>query len=102
MVGTLGSTLERSAREQIYYDNGTNLRILPRGMSTKVDSEAISEIEAVNGVNSATMAFRQIARFGTTNQGPTFNVFGIDSESFGDIAWFDTKIAATNGKQMIV
>ena len=67
MVGTLGATLERSAREQIYYDNGSNLRILPAGMSTSVDSEDIVQIEAVNGVNSATMAFRQIAKFGTTS-----------------------------------
>jgi heme exporter protein D len=44
MVGTLGSTLERSAREQIYYDNGTSLRILPGGMSTKVDSEDMSDL----------------------------------------------------------
>ena len=88
MVGTLGSTLERSAREQIFYDNGTNLRILPGGMSANVDSGDIAHIEAVDGVNSATLAFRQIARFGTTNQGPTFKVFGVDSERFGDIAWF--------------
>jgi hypothetical protein len=102
MVGTLGATLERSAREQIYYDNGSNLRILPRGMSTKVDSEDISELEAVDGVNSATMAVRQIARFGTTNQGPTFKVFGVDSESFGDIAWFRNDFAEKSIDDLLV
>ena len=102
MVGTLGSTLERSAIEQIYYDNGTSLRILPGGMSTKVDSEDISEIEAVNGVNSATMAFRQIAKFGTTNQGPTFKVFGIDSEIFGDIAWFRDDFSEKSIEDLLV
>lgn len=88
MVGTLGATLERSAREQIFYDNGSNLRILPGGMSTSVHPEDISEITAVSGVNAATMAFRQIAKFGTTSQGPAFNVLGIESESFSNIAWF--------------
>ena len=102
MVGTLGSTLERSAREQIFYDNGTNLRILPGGMSTNVASEDIAQIESVNGVNSATMAFRQIARFGTTNQGPTFKVFAVDSERFGDIAWFRDDFAEKSIEDLLV
>ena len=88
MVGTLGATLERSAREQIFYDNGSNLRILPGGMHSNVRPQDIAEITAVGGVNTATMAFRQIAKFGTTSQGPVFNVLGIESESFSNIAWF--------------
>ena len=102
MVGTLGATLERSAREQIFYDNGSNLRILPGGMNSNVRPQDIAEITAVGGVNTATMAFRQIAKFGTTSQGPAFNVLGIESESFSNIAWFRDDFSEKSIEDLLV
>jgi hypothetical protein len=88
MVGTLGSTLERSDREQIFYDNGTNLRVLPGGINIDVRQQEIDQLMAIDGVNSATMAFRQKAKTGTTDQGLQFNVLGVETDKFPDMAWF--------------
>lgn len=88
MVGTLGSTLERSSREQIFYDNGTNLRIQPGGTHSDIGDEEIAQLMAIDGVNIATMAFRQIAKMGTTDRGLEFSVLGVDTERFPEMAWF--------------
>lgn len=88
LVGTLGSTLERSSREQIFYDNGTNLRITPRGKHTNVRDADIAEISAINGVERATMALRSTAKVGTTGGGPEFTVLGVEAEDFAEMMWF--------------
>jgi hypothetical protein len=88
MVGTLGSTLERSDREQIFYDNGTNMRIRPGGVRFNVGEEEINLLNAIDGVNVATKAFRQSAKFGTTQLGLEFNVLGVEADKFPDMAWF--------------
>ena len=88
MVGTLGSTLERSDREQIFYDTGTNLRIRPGGVRYNVGDEEIQLLSAIDGVNVATKAFRQSAKFGTTQLGLEFNVLGVETDKFPAMAWF--------------
>ena len=88
MVGTLGSTLERSSRDQIYYDNGTSLRVQPGSFNSDVRESDIVELMAIDGVNSATMAFRQTGKFGTTDRGIEFDVLGVESDKFSDMAWF--------------
>jgi hypothetical protein len=88
MVGTLGSTLERSSREQIFYDNGTNLRVRPSSSHSAVRDADIAELSAIEGVNVATMAFRQRATIGTTGLGLAFTALGVDSEKFPSMAWF--------------
>ncbi len=88
MIGTLGSTLERSDREQIFYDNGTNMRVLPGSVHIDVGQNEIDDLLKIEGVNQATMAFRQKAKVGTTDRGLEFSVLGIESDKFPDIAWF--------------
>jgi len=88
MVGTLGSTLERSDREQIFYDNGTSMRVLPGGVRVDVGKTEIDELLAIDGVNTATMAIRQNAKFGTTDLGVEFRALGVEADKFPDIAWF--------------
>ncbi len=88
MVGTLGSTLERSSREQIFYDNGTSLRIRPGGIRNDIRDADIAELMAIDGVNMATRALRQTAKFGTTDRGMEFDVLAVESDSFSDMAWF--------------
>lgn len=88
MVGTLGSTLERSDREQIFYDNGTNMRVRPGGIRTDVQQEEIDLLHAIDGVNTATMAFRQSAKFGTTDLGLEFTALGVEADKFPGMAWF--------------
>ncbi|MEE8046818.1 MAG: FtsX-like permease family protein, partial [Dehalococcoidia bacterium] len=88
MVGTLGSTLERSSQEQIFYDNGTSLRIRPGGIRSDIGQIEIDELNAIDGVNMATMAFRQKAKFGTTDLGMSFDVLAVDSAQFPQMAWF--------------
>ena len=88
MVGTLGSTLERSSREQIFYENGTSLRIRPGGITSEIRQKDIDNLLAIDGVNSATMAFRQKAKVGTTSLGLEFNVLGVEVDTLGDMLWF--------------
>jgi len=88
MVGTLGSTLERSDREQIFYDNGTNMRIRPGGVRIDVRQQEIDELLAIDGVNEATLALRQNAKFGTTDLGQEFDVLAVEIDKFPDLAWF--------------
>ncbi len=88
MVGTLGSTLERSDREQIFYANGTSLRILPGGVRSNVGLDEIDALMEIDGVNAVTMASRQRAKVGTTDQGLEFNVLGVEADKFSRMAWF--------------
>lgn len=88
MVGTLGSTLERSDREQIFYDNGTSLRLLPRGVHADILQADIETLGLVEGVNKATKALRKKAKIGTTDLGTEFTALAIDAANFPDIAWF--------------
>jgi hypothetical protein len=88
MVGTLGSTLERSDREQIFYDNGTNMRVVPGGVRFNVGTEEIELLSAIEGVKTATQAYRQSAKFGTTQLGLEFSVLAVEVDKFPDMAWF--------------
>ncbi len=88
MVGTLGSTLERSDREQIFYDNGTNMRIRPGGVRIDVGQQEVDELLAIDGVNDASLVLRQNAKFGTTDLGQSFDVLALEADTFADIAWF--------------
>lgn len=88
MVGTLGSTLERSDREQIFYDNGTNMRVRPGGIRSDVRQREIDLLHEIDGVNVATMAFRQSAKFGTTDLGLGFTALGVETDKFPEMAWF--------------
>jgi len=88
MVGTLGSTLERSSREQIFYENGTSMRIRPGGIISEIRQSDLDDLLAINGINSATMAFRQIAKVGTTSLGMEFTVLGVETDTLGDMLWF--------------
>ena len=88
MVGTLGSTLERSDREQILYDNGTSLRILPGGVNIDVHQAEIDQLMTIDGVNQASMAYRHKGKFGTTDLGIEFNVLAVETDKFPAVAWF--------------
>lgn len=88
MVGTLGSTLERSSREQIFYENGTSMRIRPGGVSSEIRTADIDNLRAVDGVDSATLAFRTRAKVGTTSLGLEFTVLGLEVDTIGDMLWF--------------
>jgi len=88
MVGTLGSTLERSSLEQIFYENGTSMRIRPGGINSQIQQRDIDNLLAIDGVNMATMAFRQSAKVGTTSLGSEFTVLGVEADSLGDMLWF--------------
>lgn len=88
MVGTVASTLERSNEEQIFYDNGTNLRIIPRGIHTDVGDAELDILAQIDGVNVVTKAFRNNGKFGTTDSGPEFELLGVESDLFPEMAWF--------------
>ena len=88
MVGTLGSTLERSDREQILYDNGTSLRILPGGVNINVHQTEIDQLMAIDGVNQTSLAYRQNGKVGTTGLGIEFKVLAVETDKFPSMAWF--------------
>ena len=88
MVGTLGSTLERSDREQILYDNATSLRVLPGGVNIDVHQTQIDQLMAIDGVNQASMAYRHRGKVGTTDLGIEFRVLAVETDKFPEMAWF--------------
>jgi hypothetical protein len=100
MVGTLGSTLERSSSEQILYSTGTNLRVLPGGLHADVTTADIESINAIDGVNVATKAFRQNAKFGTTELGLQFKVLGVETGTFDQIAWFRDDFSEVSASEL--
>lgn len=87
LSGTLASTLERSSREQVLYETGADIHFVPSGISDLVTQAKIDEIEAIDGVNLATMAMRRGALLGTTNSGPGFQIFAVDAIKFPSIGW---------------
>jgi ABC-type lipoprotein release transport system permease subunit len=88
LAGTLASTLERSSREQVLYETGGDLHVTPSGISNSVTSADITEVEAIEGVNLASLALRSTATLGTTNSGPDFELLAVDALKFPQIGWF--------------
>jgi hypothetical protein len=88
LAGTLASTLERSSQEQVLYETGADIHILPAVSATgSVRQDQLDEINAIDGVNLATRAMRRSGTFGTTSSGPQFRAFAVDAVEFPKIGW---------------
>ncbi len=87
LAGTLASTLERSSREQVLYETGADIHVLPSGVNQTITTEHIEQIRSVDGVNDANWAMRRNAVLGTTNSGPEFQVLAVDAIEFPKVGW---------------
>ena len=88
LAGTLASTMERSSREQVLYETGSDLHVIPSGINNSVTPENITEVEAIDGVDTAALAMRTTATLGTTSSGPSFELLAVDAVKFPEIGWF--------------
>lgn len=87
LAGTLASTLERSAREQVLYETGADIHVLPAGTNQIISEEMRDEVQAVEGVEVATLAMRRGSTVGTTNSGPEFQMLAVDAIEFPKVGW---------------
>jgi len=94
LAGTLASTLERSSREQVLYETGADIHVIPSGTNQTVDPEELLEVQAIDGVLNATHAMRSEAVVGTTRSGPSFTVLAVDAIEFPKVGWIRDDFAA--------
>ncbi len=87
LAGTLASTLERSSVEQVLYETGADIHVIPSGVNQTVSSAQLAEVQAIDGVNVATIAMRRGATVGTTNSGPEFQMLAVDAIEFPRVGW---------------
>lgn len=85
---TFLGTLERSYDERVMYTTGSDVRIEElRDWRTSKDTfyERYSSIPGIEGVG---MAYRGDGRIGTMFEETPFTLLAVDSENFGQIAWY--------------
>lgn len=89
-AATFASTLERSAREQVLYSTGAEFRATDvshrsggRSVSAEVELLEIEGLETVSPVLRTT----GISDGLTASESERFTVLGVDTGTFGDVAW---------------
>lgn len=101
LAGTLASTLERSSREQVLYDTGADLHVLPAGANQIISEEQRADVQAVDGVETATLALRRQAIVGTTNSGPAFQLLAVDAIEFPQVGWVREDFASQDIRTLL-
>lgn len=87
LAGTLASTLERSSREQVLYDTGSDIRVLPAGTNQIISQAQAAQVQAVDGIDTATLALRRGGVVGTTGAGPEFQMLAVNALEFPQVGW---------------
>ena len=87
LAGTLASTLERSSEEQVLYETGADIRVISTGISDLITQERVDAVQAIAGVNVATIALRQSATLGTTSSGQQLQILAVDAIDFPRVGW---------------
>jgi hypothetical protein len=88
LAGTLASTLERSNREQVLYETGADIHVIPSGLSDLITLRRLDAVASIDGVNVATRALRQSGTLGTTSSGVSLQVFAVDAIDFPRVGWW--------------
>ena len=98
--GTLASTLERSNQEQIAYEVGADLHIVP-GSRTRIEAGQLKALERIDGVGPVTKALRQRSVHGTTSIGQDFMFLAVESLAYPKIASFREDFAQKPVKDLL-
>ena len=86
--GSLTYTLRQSSYEQIFYDNGSSIRIISTRPNTGITVENIKSLDLIKGIKSFSTALRLSGKIGTTGSGVDFDLLGIQPTQFSGISWF--------------
>ncbi|MBT4072276.1 MAG: hypothetical protein HOE75_01120 [Chloroflexi bacterium] len=84
VAATLASTLDESAQERVLYDTGADIRV----ESARGSIDLVEEIREFPSVQEASAAMRLQGTIGSGATGPEFELLGVQSDRFGQIAWF--------------
>ena len=88
VAGSVVSTLERSANEQVLYSTGADIHVTTSGSTGQVGREQLSRVRDLGPIELASPALRTGSRVGTTSSGTRFTLFAIDPVDFQRVAWF--------------
>ena len=104
-ASSFGTTLERSFRERVLYSMGSDIRVdgvrpiyrarwdytqrypLTQRVQTR-SSALVTAFESVPGVERASPVLRTDGHDLTGEIGASYEMFAVDTGSFGDVAWF--------------
>ena len=88
-AASFAATLERSAREQVLYNTGADIRIT--SVSTQTGGRSVdvdSGLSELNGIETATSIYRLRGSLITGFTADQFTLFGADLEDIAEVAWF--------------
>jgi hypothetical protein len=88
IAGSVVSTLERSANEQVLYNTGADIHVMTTGSTGQVGRNQLAEVRDLAAIDVATPALRSKTTVGTTSNGSLFTLFAIDPIDFQKVAWF--------------
>jgi hypothetical protein len=97
VAATLTSTLQDSARERVLYETGSDIHIEAIRDAVEV-GETIGEFSSVTGTSAA---IRVTGEIGTGRGGSEFELLGVQSDGFADLAWFRADFSDKNLQQLM-
>ncbi len=101
LAGTLASTLERSSVEQVLYETGADIHVIPSGVNQTVTADHLEAVQAIEGVDVATIAMRRGGTVGTTNSGPDFQMLAVDAIEFPKVGWVREDFANQDIRELL-
>ena len=96
-ASSFGTTLQRSFEERILHVSGSDVRIVGVNRTSTSDDEALmtgsrfaEEIayERIPGVDTVSAVLKRAGRDLTRQQGGSFELIGLNSTNFDNVAWF--------------
>lgn len=84
VIVTLASTLEENALERVLYESGSDLRV----ESARGANGIVEDLRQLTSVRDASAAMRLQGSIGSGASGPEFELLGVQSDRFKEIAWF--------------
>jgi len=97
VAATLTSTLQDIAQERVLYETGSDIHIEAIRDAVEV-GQTISEFSSVTGTSAA---MRVAGEIGTGRGGSEFELLGVQSERFADLAWFRPDFSDKNPQQLM-
>ena len=97
IIGSLTSTLDRSSREKVLYDIPSDLRLIIR---EPINQNDIYELSNIDGIIFVSSAFREEGIIGTTQQGPSFTLLGLDTKNIEEFIWYREDFSQINKSKL--
>ena len=89
-AASFGGTLKRSFTERVLYSAGSDIRLTNVSLNNRGPSRPLArQYEEMDGVIAAAPALRAVgSHLGMIGGDTTFDVLAVDTERFGEVAWF--------------